>query len=40
MKDRLPMQSTVAAMILAFAYRCGGSDGITNLIKLAHRLPV
>ena len=22
------MQSTVAAMILAFAYRCGGSDGI------------
>ena len=22
------MQSTVAALILAFAYRCGGSDGI------------
>jgi hypothetical protein len=28
MKDRLPMQSTVAAMILAFDYRCGGSDGL------------
>lgn len=34
------MQSTVAAMILAFVYRCGGSDGIANVIYLAHRLPV
>jgi hypothetical protein len=25
------MQSTVAAMILAFVYRCGGSDGFANL---------
>jgi hypothetical protein len=24
------MQSTVAAMILAFVYRCGGSDGIAS----------
>jgi hypothetical protein len=29
-KDRLPMQSTVAAMILTFVYRCGGSDGIAR----------
>ena len=34
------MQSTVAAMILAFAYRCGGSDGIAKPLRLAHRLPV
>jgi hypothetical protein len=40
MKDRLPMHGTVAAMILAFAYRCGGSDGIASVIILAHRLPV
>ena len=26
------MQSTVAAKILAFVYRCGGSDGLTLLI--------
>lgn len=24
------MQSTVAAMILTFAYRCGGSDGMAR----------
>ena len=28
LKDRLPMQSTVAAMILVFVYRCGGSVGM------------
>ena len=25
------MQSTVAAMILAFVYRCGGSDGMAKM---------
>ena len=29
-KDRLPVPSTVAAMILAFVYRCGGSVGIID----------
>jgi hypothetical protein len=45
LEDRLPMGNrpiarTVAAMILAFVYRCGGSDGIACSTDQAHRLPV